>query len=100
MTRLQEIVEDQLVEARAKGGQKVVRKLGRGLRIEMVCINGNVYLTLTRDDKFPSIQEWETVTRSFPYEVPKVDPIPSQNGSRFTITARFALKRAEQMKFL
>jgi len=100
MSRLQEIIEDQLAEARAKGGQKIVRKLGRGLRIEMVCSNANVYLTLTRDDKFPSLQEWETVTRSFPYEVPRIDPIPGQNGSRFTITARFASKRAEQMKFL
>ena len=99
MTRLQEILEDQLVEAKGKAGQKVIRKLGRGLRIELICVNSNVWLAITRDDKFPSLKEWETVTNSFPCQVPKVETTSDQNGSRYSISARFALERAVQLKF-
>jgi len=100
MNRLHEILEDQLAEAKAKAGQKIVRKLGRGLRIELICVNSNVWLAITRDDKFPSLKEWETVTSHFPCQVPKVEPTSDQSGSRYMISARFALKRAEQMKLL
>ncbi len=99
MTRLQEILEDQLAEAKAKAGQKIVRRLGRGLRIEMIYLNNNVYLILTRDDKFPSIQEWKTVTNHFPALVQNVEPTTEQNGSRYSMSARFALRRVEQLKF-
>lgn len=98
--RLQEILEDQLVEAKAKAGQKVVRKLGRGLRIELMCFKSDVHLAITRDDKFPSLKEWETVMKSFPCQVPKVEPTSDQSGSRYCISARFALERTVQMKFL
>jgi len=99
-SKLQEILEDQLVEAKAKGGQKVVRKLGRGLRIEMTYVNGNVWLAITRDDTFPSLKEWETVTGNLPCQVPKVEPTSDHSGGRYSISARFALGRAVQMKFL
>jgi len=97
--RLQEILEDQLVEAKAKAGQKVIRKLGRGLRIELTCVNGSVWLAITRDDKFPSLKEWEAVTNSFPSRVPTVEPTSDQSGRRYSISARFALERAVQLKF-
>jgi len=99
MNRLHEILEDQFAEAKAKAGQKVVRKLGRGLRIELVYLKSDVHLAITRDDKFPSLKEWETVMSHFPYTVQKVQPVPEQNGSRYRMSARFALQRAEQLKF-
>lgn len=99
MNRLHEILEDQFVEAKAKSGQKIVRKLGRGLRIELMCVKSDVHLEITRDDKFPSLQEWAAVTNAFPYTVPKVQPTPEQKGSRYSMSARFALQRAEQLKF-
>lgn len=99
MSRLHEILEDQFAEAKAKAGQKIVRRLGRGLRIEMMCVKSDVHLTITRDDKYPSLKEWETVTSCFPYTVQKVQPTPGQNGSRYSMSARFALQRAEQLKF-
>ena len=72
MTRLAEILEDQLAEAKAKAGSIIVRRLYHGLRIELLCVHrtgdaaqvsNEVRLTLTRDDQYPSIQEWETVTK-------------------------------------
>jgi len=99
-SKLHEILEDQFAEAKAKAGQKIVRRLGRGLRIEMTCVNGSVWLAVTRDDTFPSIKEWETVTSHFPYQVPKVEPTSDRSGGRFSISARFALARTMQMKFL
>ena len=98
--KLSEIINDQLIEARAKAGQKIIRKLGRGLRIEMTCINSNVWLAVTRDDKFPSLQEWETVKSHFPYELPKAEPTSDREGSRYSIRARFALPRAAQLKLM
>ena len=99
MSKLHEILEDQLAEAKAKAGQTVVRKLYKGLRIELLSTTGQIALTITRDDKFPSLEEWETVTRHFPYQVPKVIPAPEQKGSRYTISARFASQSIMQMKF-
>src|SRR3990172_3955383 len=96
--KLQEILEDMFAEAKAKARQKVVRKLGRGLRIEIICVNSNVWLAITRDDTFPSLKEWETVTNNFPYQVPKVEPTSDRSGGRYSISARFALARTVQMK--
>lgn len=98
-SKLYEILEDQFVEAKAKAGQKVVRRLGRGLRIEMTCVNSSVWLAITRDDTFPSLKEWETVTNHFPYPVPNVEPTSDRSGSRYSISARFTVSRAVQMKF-
>jgi hypothetical protein len=99
-SRLQEILEDQFAEAKAKAGQKVVRKLNKGLRIEMSYLNNKVTLVITRDEKYPSLQEWETVLNLFPYPVPTVEPVWEQQGSRYCIFARFALERMVQMKFM
>ena len=88
MSKLTHILEDQLDEARREAGRKIVRKLKNGLRIEMTALNGVIYLTLTRDNQYPSLQEWETVIRHFPYYVPKTAPLSEQTGSRFTMFNR------------
>ncbi len=41
--------------------------LGHGLRIELSVVFGQVVLWLSRKDIAPSLQEWETVLKSFPY---------------------------------
>jgi len=94
-----QILEDQLATARTNAGQKIIRKLKNGLRIEIVYINTVVYLTLTRDDQFPSMQEWDTVVKHLPFATPKLFPTTDQNGARHTLTARLPIT-AEQQKFL
>lgn len=98
--KLAQILEDQYIEAKAKAGQTVVRKLSKGLRIEILMQTTNeVRLTLTRDDTYPSPEEWKTVVRFFPFQVPNVIPNAERKGSRYLITARFASQRVMQLKF-
>ncbi len=100
MSKLTEILEDQLAEAKAKAGTKIIRKLGHGLRIELMQVSNEVQLTLTRDNQYPSMQEFVTVMAHFPYSVEKVTPIPEQKGSRYTVSARLIRsQRPMQMKF-
>ena len=99
MNKLAQILEDQLAEARAKAGSIIVRKLGKGLRIELMCVSNEIRLTLTRDDQYPSMQEWETVCKYFPFQVEKTAPIGEQKGSRYQISARFANQHTIQAKF-
>ena len=97
MSKLHNILEDQLAAARQNAGQKIIRKLKNGLRIEIVYIDTVVYLTLTRDDIFPSMQEWDTVVKYLPFATPKIFPATDQNGPRHTLTARMPIT-AEQRK--
>lgn len=99
MSKLTLLLEDQLAEARTNAGRKIVRRLPGGLRIEIECVSNDVRLTLTRDDTFPSIQEWLTLIDHFPYAVPKSMPEHKREGSRYTITARFPSERTIQTKF-
>ena len=98
MSKLHNILEDQLTAARQNAGQKIIRKLKNGLRIEIVYINTMVYLTLTRDNTFPSMQEWDTIIKYLPFATPKISPATDQNGPRRTLTARIPIT-AEQQKF-
>ena len=98
MSKLHNILEDQLADARQNAGQKIIRKLKNGLRIEIVYINTVVYLTLTRDNQFPSLQEWDTIIRYLPFATPSIIPATDQNGPRYTLTARLPIT-AEQIKF-
>jgi hypothetical protein len=100
MTRLHEILEDQLAEARAKAGTKIIRKLQQGLRVELLYFGNDVRLTIARDNTYPSMKEWETIVKFFPYPIPNtIEPVSRQEGSRCTLTARFASQRVMQMKF-
>lgn len=99
MSKLSYILEDQLAEAKKRAGVKAVRKLYGGLRIEITVVSTDVRLTLVREDQFPSVQEWMTVLNHFPYQVPKTDPEPRQEGGRFTISARIPSERVVQGKF-
>jgi len=98
MSKLHEILEDQIASARKSAGQKIIRKLKNGLRIEIVYVNTVVYLTLTRDNQFPSTQEWQTVLRHLPFAVPHTEPATDRSGPRHTLTARLPIT-AEQIKF-
>lgn len=99
MSALSNILEDQLADARRRAGTKIVRRLKNGLRIEITHIYNTVMLCLTRDQTYPSLQEWETVLRHFPYRTPKTEPQRLQQGSRFTIYAELPTQREAQTKF-
>lgn len=97
MQALAKILEDLLAEAMQKG--KSHRKLHNGLHIKIETdIDGNV-LTLARELQYPSLQEWDTVTKYFPYFVPSMFPNKDRKNGFFTISAKLPLRQAEQLKF-
>ena len=99
MSKLAHILEGQLTEAINHAGAPIIRRLYSGLRIEIMVVSNDVKLTLTRDNTYPSLAEWDTVLKHFPYNVPKLLPENKQQGSRYTISARFPSERTMQQKF-
>jgi len=103
MSKLHDILEDQHISARADPGKTIVRRLYGGLRIEMtsftVGLNTEIRLGITRDDKYPSDQEWKTICDHLPFWSEQKNPerILSQQG-RYILTA--ILKPVNQIKFL
>lgn len=99
--KLAQMLEDQYVEAKAKAGLKVVRTIPGWLRIEMLMPTTNeIRLTLASDANFPTLDDWEKVTKYFPFQVPQVMPTPERRADhRFIITARFPSKSIMQMKY-
>lgn len=98
MSRLSQILEDQLAIAQRNAGTRIIRRLKGGLRIELVTVSNEVRLTLARDDKYPSLQEWVTVMAHWPYPVMKVTAAPKRRGSRYTVSARL-VPSTMMMKF-
>jgi len=100
MPRLAQILEDQLAEAKAKAGTKIVRRLSKGgLRVELTAADNQVTITLTRYETFPSMQEWDTIIKYFPYDTPRILPTPIQQGGRYTITGKVPSQRMARLKF-
>lgn len=97
--KLYQILEDQYTEAKTRAGQEVSRKLKNGLRIVIKYDAPHIILTLTRDTVYPSMDEWDTVVRHFPYTLEKRMPAAQQQGYRFTISARFPTQQFTQLKF-
>ena len=64
---------DQLVSrAEAHPGEPQRQPLKRGLRVDVMIRNDRTYLQISREDKWPSTQEWQIVTRDFPQPVPNI----------------------------
>jgi len=96
-SRLSEILEDMLAEAKAK--TRSYRRLGHGLSVEIKVVQLEVTVTLERDDVYPSTREWDTVMNHFPYNTPRILPTPSQRGNRLCISGKVPTQRAAQLKF-
>lgn len=86
-----------LTESRAK--TRATRKLKNGLHLEIINNQSEVTIILWRDTVHPSIAEWDTVMRNFPYNTPKIVPAPVVEGSRYCIKGTVPTQRAAQLKF-
>lgn len=66
---------DQLVKrAEAHPGVAQRQPLSRGLRVDVMVKDGQTYLQISRDNIWPTQQEWSIVARDFPQPVPNVTP--------------------------
>ena len=97
MSKLAVILKDMYAEAKIKTTSR--RTLGRGLKIELNLIEQQVIVTLQRDHNFPSVQEWDTIMKYFPYDTPRIMPEPRQQGSRYLLTGKVPAQRVIQLKF-
>jgi len=88
--KLTTILQRQLDQARKSAGRTIVTTLGRGLRIEIKTVPGEIHLTLRREGNYPSLTEWDTVTKHFPFILVRVMPTLEQRGNDFTLSARFS----------
>jgi len=68
-------VLDQLVkQAEAHPGEAKRKPLSKGLRVDVMVKNGQMFLQISRANAWPSGEEWRIVTRDFPHPVPNVTP--------------------------
>ena len=77
------------------------RKLAKGLHLCVTAHSDGITLEISRDEKYPSAQEWKTVMRNFPYFVPGTSPVQTINADRrFALRGELPTRRkvAEQMK--
>lgn len=98
MSTLTHILEDQLAEARTNAGTGIRRKLKNGLRIVLLCRSNEVVVVLWRTDAHPSLQEWETVMKHFPYTTPKITPQKKEKNGKFAIVGTVPSQRLMQLK--
>ena len=61
-------------QATAHPGQPQRKPLERGLRVDVLIKDGRTYLQISRENKWPSPEEWRIVARDFPQPVPNVTP--------------------------
>ncbi len=90
---------DHLVrQAEAHPGEPKRQPLTRGLRVDVLVRDGRTFLQISREDKWPSTAEWQTVTRLFPRPVPNILPrrIHDSGTYRYFLKADWATIVVEQ----
>ncbi len=73
----------------AKKYQAIPQKLtlDNGLRVEVLIHNNQTHLQLSREDEFPSIEEFLNILRNLPYAVDRPNPQPVAHSGRKFLTA-------------
>lgn len=100
MSKLCNMLEDMIAAAKTKAGTPIRRQLHKGLRIEIVSVSTALRLTLVRENAYPSMDEWDTVVRHFPYPIQATYPLPRQEGNRHTLSARIPAPGVMELKYL
>jgi hypothetical protein len=92
---------DQLVKrASARPGEPQRQPLARGLRVDVMVKDGRTFLQISRDNQWPSLQEWNIVRRYFPQPVPNVIYSRICDKGRYYFKAQWATIVAEQGELL
>jgi hypothetical protein len=81
--------------ADASQGKPARRKLQSGLIVEIQALSPSIKIILSRDSENsapPSLTEWPTILRHFPYDIPPTQPSPTTHrglpGITGTVPAR------------
>lgn len=81
--KLAMILNEMLTEAKRQ--PKSRRTLARGLGVVMEVQQTQVRVTLWRMGEYPSLQEWDTIMRHFPYDTPRIVPETRAFGDIYTL---------------
>jgi len=65
----------------------------RGLRVDVLLTVDAVHVQLSRLNVYPSQQEWSTVMRAWPFQVPTVTPKQIKLDGRFYLKASWSNAR-------
>ena len=99
---LKELLERMYQDALARGQVPQKRKLKNNLHLTMTCHSQGVTFEIARDGQFPSMSEWKTCLKYFPYYVGEIEPMQfSGSDGRMALRAELPTRQkvAEQMKF-
>jgi hypothetical protein len=78
------------------------RKMGGGLHISLtVDSRSKITLTIARDNVYPSMQEWKTVCKYFPYYIGTPEPVYHMDrDGRKAFSAQIPSRQAVAQKLL
>ena len=101
MSKLDDMLQQMLDEAKARDKVPQKRKLGNGLHITLTAYRESVILAISRDTTFPSEQEWKTVCNHFPYYIGVPMPIKfTDNDHRMAMRAEVPSRQFVAQKLL
>jgi hypothetical protein len=100
-TMLKELLEKMYQDAFMRDKVPQKRKLKDNLHLTLTCHNQSVTFEIARDGAYPSISEWKTCLKYFPYYVGNIEPMQfvGSDGRR-ALRAELPSRRqvAERMK--
>jgi hypothetical protein len=98
--KLAAILEDLLAQAKHQAGIAAKRKLQNGLVISITVVQHETKITLGRQLVRPSLNEWNTVMKNFPYNTPNIIPTPADIKGWLCITGKVPSQHMmQQLKF-
>jgi len=101
MSKLDEVLDQMLTDARARDKVPQKRKLGSGLHVTITAYRESVTLAISRDTTYPSEQEWKTVCNHFPYYIGVPIPIKfMDNDKRMAMRAEVPSRTMVALKLL
>jgi hypothetical protein len=72
-------------------GRPASTVLTRGLHVRVTQTDSsNIFLELRRESEYPSIREWEIVTRSLPWQC---STLPSHERDRYILSAQIPIQK-------
>jgi len=100
MSILSQMLNDMVIDALAQRNRPFTRKLSNGLHITITNIGDEFALTISRDNVYPSLNEFVTVLNHWPYFLEtKEQPNQEMERGRKCLKAKITKIGLNQLKF-
>ncbi len=97
MKNLSQLLDDMLFDASALPNRPINRKLKNGLHVSMYNDNKVITLTISREKVYPSLVEWRTILRHWPWRVNNCEE-PDRTMVNFRFCLRARIKKVVEVK--